>query len=203
MIKDYIVYGIAGIVLGLVLGFYSANWFGPKPVPGALTASSGDNATSVNSPGTGIPNQELPPNHPPIDAGRTVPAPPLPADAAPSSAPSSAPHTPTADETQLPSLDPLPASSREERAEHKFKNIQLLKGLPEDRLMSVMFAFKASLGVDCTHCHIKDQFEKDDKPPKQVARKMITLVRETNAKLGGAARVTCFTCHRGQVRPAS
>jgi hypothetical protein len=79
----------------------------------------------------------------------------------------------------------------------------MLRGLPSDRLMSVMFAFKASLGVDCTYCHIKDQFEKDDKPTKQMARKMITLVRDTNAKLGGAARVTCFTCHRGQTRPAS
>ena len=116
---------------------------------------------------------------------------------------SSAPSAASSDEAQLPSLDPLPGSSREERAEQKYKNIQLLKGLPSDRLMNVMFAFKASLGVDCTYCHIKDQFEKDDKPPKQVARKMITLVRDTNGKLGGAARVTCFTCHRGQIRPAS
>jgi hypothetical protein len=66
-----------------------------------------------------------------------------------------------------------------------------------------MFAFKASLGVDCTYCHIKDQFEKDDKPAKQTARKMIQLVRDTNAKLGSMTRVTCFTCHRGQTRPAS
>jgi photosynthetic reaction center cytochrome c subunit len=199
MIKDYIFYGIGGIVLGLVLGFYSANWFGSKPIPGALAASTGEKSTSVNSPGPGVPNSELPPNHPPVDTGQTIPAPPLPAGATASSPPATA----GSDDTQLPSLDPLPASSREERAEQKYKNIQMLRGLPSDRLMSVMFAFKASLGVDCTHCHIKDQFEKDDKPPKQVARKMITLVRETNGKLGGAARVTCFTCHRGQTRPAS
>ncbi|MFY9608339.1 MAG: photosynthetic reaction center cytochrome c subunit family protein [Blastocatellia bacterium] len=195
MIKDYIVYGVGGIVLGLALGFYSANWFGPKPIPGAIAASTGEKATSVNS----IPNQSLPPNHPPVDTGQTIPAPPLPAGAGAPSAPSPA----SSEESQLPSLDPLPASSREERAEQKYKNVQMLKGLPSDRIMSVMFAFKASLGVDCTYCHIKDQFEKDDKPPKQVARKMITLVRETNVKLGGAARVTCFTCHRGQTRPAS
>jgi hypothetical protein len=201
MNKDYIVYGIGGIVLGLVLGFYSANWFGPKPIPGAQAASTGaPKSTSVNNPSVG--SQDLPPNHPPIDSGQTVPAPPLPD----TSAASGAAPSPTAgagEPTQLPSLDPLPASSREERAEQKYKNIQMLKGLPADRLMSVMFAFKSSLGVDCTYCHIKDQFEKDDKPPKQVARKMITLVRDTNAKLGGAARVTCFTCHRGQTRPAS
>ena len=103
---------------------------------------------------------------------------------------------------ELPSLDPLPAGSKEERAEQKYKNIQLLRGIPSDRLMKVMFAFKSSLGVDCTYCHIKDQFEKDDKPTKQTARKMIQLVRDTNGKLGTTGRVTCFTCHRGQTRPA-
>lgn len=198
MLKDYIVYGIGGIVLGLVLGFFAANKFVSTPIPGAPAASTGE-STSVNSPAPSVAAPELPPNHPPVDTGQTIPAPPLPAGATASSAPSTA----SSDDTQLPSLDPLPASNREERAEQKYKNIQMLKGLPADRLMSVMFAFKASLGVDCTYCHIKDQFEKDDKPPKQVARKMITLVRETNGKLGGAARVTCFTCHRGQTRPAS
>jgi hypothetical protein len=203
MNKEYIVYGIGGIVLGLVLGFYSANWFGPKPATGAQAATSGEpKSTSVNSSSGGS-GQNLPPNHPPIDSGQTIPAPPLPDSAAAASAPSNAAPASSAEATQLPSLDPLPASSREERTEQKYKNIQMLKGLPSDRLMSVMFAFKSSLGVDCTYCHIKDQFEKDDKPPKQVARKMITLVRDTNAKLGGAARVTCFTCHRGQTRPAS
>jgi hypothetical protein len=201
MNKDYVVYGIGGVVLGLVLGFYSANWFGPKPVPGAQAATSGEpKSASVNSSSGGT--QALPPNHPPIDSGQTIPAPPLREGVTTPSAPSNTAAS-SGEAAQLPSLDPLPASSREERTEQKYKNIQMLKGLPSDRLMSVMFAFKSSLGVDCTYCHIKDQFEKDDKPTKQMARKMITLVRDTNAKLGGAARVTCFTCHRGQTRPAS
>ena len=67
--------------------------------------------------------------------------------------------------------------------------------------MKIMFAFKSSLGVDCTYCHIKDQFEKDDKPPKQTARKMIQLVRDTNAKLGTTTRVTWLQrVDRGTVR---
>ncbi|HYV05631.1 MAG TPA: photosynthetic reaction center cytochrome c subunit family protein, partial [Blastocatellia bacterium] len=173
MNKEYIIYGFGGIVLGLVLGFYSANLFGPKPGLGSQSASTAPQSTSVNAPSSG--SQQLPANHPPVDTGQTIPAPPLPESAAASSAPAAAAAA-SSEATQLPSLDPLPASSREERAEQKYKNIQLLKGLPSDRLMSVMFAFKASLGVDCTYCHIKDQFEKDDKPPKQVARKMITLV---------------------------
>jgi hypothetical protein len=94
----------------------------------------------------------------------------------------------------------MPASSKEERAEQKYKNIQILRGLPADRLPKIMNAFKGSLGVDCTYCHINNEFDKDDKPAKQVARKMIELVRDNNEKLG-AGRVSCYTCHRGQPRP--
>jgi len=36
---------------------------------------------------------------------------------------------------------------QEERAEQKYKNIQLLKGIPSDRLTKIMFAFKGSLGL--------------------------------------------------------
>src|SRR6266404_2055563 len=202
MNKEYVSYGIIGVVAGLVLGFIVANWAGSATIEGQpiSSAATGSNPASVNSSNSG---QALPPGHPPIDSGQTIPAPPLP-DGTPgaseaASSPGAAASGPPA---ELPSLDPLPAGSKEERAEQKYKNIQLLKGIPSDRLMKVMFAFKSSLGVDCTYCHIKDQFEKDDKPTKQTARKMIQLMRDTNAKLGTATRVTCFTCHRGQTRPA-
>jgi len=203
MNKEYVSYGIIGVVAGLVLGFIVANWVGSSANEGqqATTSATGAAPTSVNSSNSG---QALPPGHPPIDSGQTIPAPPLPTGTSPSSdstSPSSL-AAQTGSPAELPSLDPLPASSKEERAEQKYKNIQLLKGIPSDRLLKVMFAFKSSLGVDCTYCHIKDQFEKDDKPTKQTARKMIQLVRDTNAKLGFTNRVTCFTCHRGQTRPA-
>jgi len=202
MNKEYVSYGIIGIVAGLILGFIVGNSVttGTGGAASQTTAANQPKETSVNSSNSG---QALPPGHPPVDTGQTVPAPPLP------------PGTPGASETptagapmaqegsaELPSLDPLAAGSKEERAEQKYKNIQLLRGIPSDRLMKVMFAFKSSLGVDCTYCHIKDQFEKDDKPTKQTARKMIQLVRDTNGKLGATGRVTCFTCHRGQTRPA-
>ena len=194
MNKQYISYGIVGIIAGLILGFIVGNWASPSGTATQQASTSSEpKSASVNSSNTG---QALPPNHPPIDSGQTIPAPPLPDSSTGASAPASS-------AAELPSLDPLPASSKEERAEQKYKNIQLLKGLPSDRLMKVMFAFKSSLGVDCTYCHIKDQFEKDDKPTKQTARKMIQLVRDTNAKLGTTNRVTCFTCHRGSTRPAS
>ncbi|HEX8185220.1 MAG TPA: c-type cytochrome, partial [Blastocatellia bacterium] len=129
-----------------------------------------------------------------------IPAPPLPNQPT-SPAAEATPAAAAGETTELPSLDPLPAGSKEKRVEQDKKNIQVLKGIPADRLTPIMFAFKNSLGVDCTYCHVKDQFEKDDKPAKQIARKMINITREANAKLGGAGRVTCFTCHRGQPRP--
>lgn len=198
MNKEYVSYGIIGIVAGLVLGFIVGNWAAPAGGAAPQGAAGAESkAASVNSSNSG---QALPPGHPPIDSGQTIPAPPLPAGAAGASTPAAAQ---AGESTELPSLDPLASSSKEERAEQKYKNIQLLRGIPSERLTKIMFSFKASLGVDCTYCHIKDQFEKDDKPQKQTARKMIQLVRDTNAKLGSMTRVTCFTCHRGQTRPAS
>jgi hypothetical protein len=201
MRKEYVSYGIIGIVAGLVLGFIVGNWAAPSGAAAPQAALGAESPASVNSSNSG---QALPAGHPPIDSGQTIPAPPLPAGATGGSAPASAPGAAQAGvSTELPSLDPLASSSKEERAEQKYKNIQLLRGIPSERLTKIMFAFKAALGVDCTHCHIKDQFEKDDKPQKQMARKMIQLVRDTNAKIGSMTRVTCFTCHRGQTRPAS
>jgi hypothetical protein len=199
MKKEYISYAVVGIALGLILGFIVANWT-QKGLSANQPLAAGEN-TGPSSVNAGGPTSELPPGHPPIDTANPTSAPPLPAGAATDETASSASASASQGGTvELPSLDQLPAASKEERTEHKYKNIQLLKGLPADRLMPIMFAFKSSLGVDCTYCHIKDQFEKDDKSTKQMARKMITLVRDTNAKLG-AARVSCFTCHRGQPRP--
>jgi len=201
MKKEYVGYGLIGIVAGLVIGFFVGNAMYPGTSASQQNVAASGGQLSVN----GGPNQQLPPNHPTIEPGKTVPAGPLPpgaGDAPASETPAAAPG-PSAGATSvsLPSLDPLPAGNKEERTEQKYKNIQLLKGLPAERLMKIMFAFKDSLGVDCTFCHIKDQFEKDDKPEKQTARKMIALVRDANAKIG-AARVSCYTCHRGQQRPA-
>lgn len=92
-------------------------------------------------------------------------------------------------------------------AEEVFKNIQLLKGMPAGRVLRVMqVAFSASLGVDCTHCHIADQWEKDDKEAKQTARKMWKFMAKVNQDLKqtiGKGTVNCTTCHRGQIKPAT
>lgn len=100
---------------------------------------------------------------------------------------------------QIAGKENLPASQ-------VFKNIQIMKDAPAGRLLSVMrVAYAASLGVECTHCHVAGEWEKDDKDPKATARKMWTFMRETNERLNAikaGAGINCTTCHRGQVKPA-
>jgi hypothetical protein len=202
MKKEYIGYTIIGIVAGLVMGFIVANW--TTAAGGGQAAANRQPQGSVNSSSQ---NQELPPDHPPIPGGPQS-EPPLPANHPPIQGAQPVPAPPltgsgqaAGSATSMPSLDPLPAASREKRAEQEYKNIQLLKGVPADRVQAIMEHFKSALGVDCTYCHVENQFEKDSKPMKKVARDMITLTRNNNRAMGGAGQVTCFTCHRGQPVP--
>lgn len=91
-------------------------------------------------------------------------------------------------------------------AEEVFKNVKLFKGMPAGRMLKVMeIAFSRSLGVDCTHCHVADEWEKEDREAKETARKMWAFVARTNENLKqefGKGTVNCTTCHRGQVKPA-
>lgn len=69
-----------------------------------------------------------------------------------------------------------------------------------------MMTFIASLlGVSFNHCHVGGgAFEKDDKPTKQTARRMVQMMRTINdANFGGKTVVSCNTCHRGSPRPVS
>jgi hypothetical protein len=87
-----------------------------------------------------------------------------------------------------------------------FKNIQVMKDAPAGRLLLVMrVAYAASLGVECSHCHVPGEWEKDDKAPKAIARQMWAFMRETNQRLSAirpGAGVNCTTCHRGETKPA-
>jgi hypothetical protein len=103
------------------------------------------------------------------------------------------------------------AGKESKPAEEVFKNIQLLKGVPTGRLLAIMeIGYSKSLGVDCTHCHVVNQWEKDDKPTKQITREMSSMARTINNDLLKKIKnlksdnpiVNCTTCHRGQVKPA-
>src|SRR5580658_1210007 len=87
-------------------------------------------------------------------------------------------------------------------AEQKFKNIQVLKGIPADQLIPAMQFISASLGVECEYCHVQHAMDKDDKKPKLTARKMITMMMQIDAdNFKNARELTCYTCHRGSVHP--
>jgi len=96
------------------------------------------------------------------------------------------------------------AAAGPKKAEEQFKNIQVLKGIPADQLIPSMQFITVSLGVECSFCHVKDAFEKDDKKPKQTARKMMEMMFAINKEnFAGNREVTCYSCHRGSVHPMS
>src|ERR1700674_4898893 len=88
------------------------------------------------------------------------------------------------------------------KAEEQFKDIQVFKGLPADQLIPAMQFISASLGVECEFCHVQGKFEKDDKKPKQTARKMMEMMFAINKEnFDGHRDVTCNSCHRGSAHP--
>jgi photosynthetic reaction center cytochrome c subunit len=83
-----------------------------------------------------------------------------------------------------------------------YKNIQVLKVIPADQLIPAMQFITASLGVQCDFCHLENAFEKDDREPKQTARKMIQMMLTLNRDdFQGQRKVTCYACHRGARKP--
>ncbi len=87
-------------------------------------------------------------------------------------------------------------------AEQRFKNIQVLKGVPAGELLPAMEVMSAALGVGCNNCHVDGAPEKDDKEAKRTARKMVTMMQKINHDFfGGAVEVTCATCHNGRAEP--
>lgn len=79
-----------------------------------------------------------------------------------------------------------------------------LKILQPEHVMEAMHAFRVALGVRCDFCHVQGDFAADDKPHKEIARKMLTMTHEINTHFpDGKMHVTCYTCHRGAEEPAT
>ena len=98
-------------------------------------------------------------------------------------------------------------------------NLQVLpKDIRPEDLIAMMKGFTKALGVECTFCHAEDpkthrpNFALDTKPDKTIARTMISMTQEINAKYLSTVddpdatpaekTVTCGTCHRGNSMPA-
>lgn len=103
-----------------------------------------------------------------------------------------------------PTQTPAVLQSAPKRAEEQFKNIQMLKGVPAEQIFPTMQFIAASLGVECEFCHVHNAFDKDDKKPKQIARKMMEMMFAINKdNFDGHREVTCYSCHRGNQHPVA
>lgn len=95
-------------------------------------------------------------------------------------------------------------------ASEVFMNVKLLGDVPAARFLRIMdIGYAKSLGVNCSHCHVEDRWEADEKRPKRAAREMILMTRTINDELvkmqeidNTEPAVNCTTCHRGYVKPA-
>src|SRR5436305_7371169 len=100
--------------------------------------------------------------------------------------------------------NPKPTNSRPKTAAETYKNVQVLKDVPADDLVPAMQFITASLGVECDFCHVRDAFDKDDKKPKQTARKMMQMMFAINQQnFNGQGKVSCYSCHRGSSVPVA
>src|SRR5712692_1283357 len=106
---------------------------------------------------------------------------------------------------QTPAAVPAP---QEKTVEQTRKNIQVLKGLPDSQLGTLMNFIAVSMGRQCNFCHVRKGndwvWESDDKEEKQTARAMMKMVLSINKdNFRGNIQVSCYTCHRGRNQPNS
>jgi len=79
----------------------------------------------------------------------------------------------------------------------------VLTGLSPEEMRLQMESFTRALGVECTHCHVAERWTDESKPAFATARNMIRMVREINGRLlADVGKVTCWSCHGGQVAPS-
>jgi hypothetical protein len=112
-------------------------------------------------------------------------------------------------EHELAELREKIAGREKQPAADVFKNIQALKTMEAGRLPGMMGFWSNALGVTCKHCHVMDQWEKEDRPEKQITRDMMQMVGEINTGLlkniknldSPEPKIGCWTCHRGKVIP--
>jgi tetratricopeptide (TPR) repeat protein len=88
-------------------------------------------------------------------------------------------------------------------------SLSLANAQPAPDLMATMQTISQALGVSCDYCHSAPRGSGLPEPKKDVARAMMAMTREINAKIEQAtgrsgAEVTavqCVTCHRGVPLP--
>jgi tetratricopeptide (TPR) repeat protein len=80
---------------------------------------------------------------------------------------------------------------------------------PPPDLMATMQSISQALGVSCNYCHTAERGSGQPEPKKEIARAMMAMTRDINAKIAaatgqtdsGGGRGECVTCHRGVAIP--
>jgi photosynthetic reaction center cytochrome c subunit len=101
-----------------------------------------------------------------------------------------------------PAQDPLGEPSSE-----AYQNVQVLGDVDAGEFLRLMAAITSWVSPEqgCAYCHNGANFADDSLYTKRVARRMIQMVRHTNADWKSHVQgvgVTCWTCHRGQPVPS-
>jgi len=91
--------------------------------------------------------------------------------------------------------------------------VMVLKGLSVHEFEVEMQLMTQSLGVSCGSCHARGNFASEANPRKVTARSMLEMTKAINQQFfpdhkpaegeSRLGRVTCFTCHQGELRPKS
>src|SRR5262249_61166746 len=68
-----------------------------------------------------------------------------------------------------------PAQQEDKPAEQGYKNIQVMKGAPAQRLLPAMNRLKQFHGDVSAYRHVPDDNDNNDKPPRKTSRKMINV----------------------------
>ena len=124
------------------------------------------------------------------------------APAQPTATAAPTPDTKAQDAHALAEIKQRLAGHEDEPAETFFKNIEILKGKKASRLPGMMSALTGLLGVGCSYCHVPNEWDREDKPTKQTARKMFRMIGTINKdNFEGRNAVSCWTCHRGSPHP--
>ena len=112
------------------------------------------------------------------------------------------------------------AATRRSPKENDYINLQVLpKDITSKALQHIMVdEFQDGLGVGCGYCHTRQEgsllldYASDEKPEKEIARKMMRMTLDINKNHFGVEKVeignrimpvTCFTCHKGTAHPES
>jgi mono/diheme cytochrome c family protein len=93
-------------------------------------------------------------------------------------------------------------------------SVKALTGLTVSEFEQEMQHFVQAVGVSCGGCHMpKGNFASDENPRKVKARQMVEMTKALNkqffpehTRVDGESvlgRVTCFTCHQGELKPKS